>query len=88
MGFNSGFKGLMKKLTVILSLERSAAHRRYTEPGIMEIVCDARLSAVGVKISVVWDITSCTLLKSSRRWEAPAASSYHFVSLKHTAPHS
>jgi len=48
----------------------------------VDIVCDVRLSAVGVKITVFWDRTPCTLLKSCRRSEAPAAPYYHSVYVK------
>jgi len=41
-----------------------------------------RLSAVGVKITVFWDMTPCTLLKSCRRSEAPAAPYYHSLYVK------
>ena len=49
---------------------------------MVEIVCDVRLSAVGVKITVFWDMTPCTLLKSCRRSEAPSAPYYHSVYAK------
>jgi hypothetical protein len=54
----------------------------------MEIVCDVRLLTVGVKITVFWGMTPCTLLKSCRRSEAPAAPCYHSASVKaHGAHH-